>query len=126
MLIAITRAASDTINDCELTHVAREPSADETPTRIIRTILPDLSYQETESYERTVQQVRAAIERLDRQDRVRNRVRRLFDELVLQIETHEEIPPVRELARRLGVPSSTVWDGMETLRSIIQALKGRE
>jgi hypothetical protein len=94
----------------------------ESPT-LIRITRPDSGYQEGEQYDRLVQAVRDEIARLP-QERTRRGVGRLFDEVVRCGAAAEEVPPLDELARLLGMKRSTLHDYHKRLREICDRLTG--
>lgn len=68
--------------------------------------------------------MREAIEALDLQERTRTGLRRLLEELSHHAQTDEEVPSWAELARRLGVRRTTLWDHLERLRELAERLHG--
>jgi hypothetical protein len=88
---------------------------------LIRTVRPDLGYEEArESLQSLLRCVEQGIAEQSFQERTREGLRRLVQELRQHAESDEEIPSWAELARQLGARKATLWDHVEKLRALVQ------
>ncbi len=78
---------------------------------------PDDGFDERDAWEHLVDEIAREIARV-KQKRVRDRVQNIFRELVDAVRRGENAPSQAELARRLGVPTSSIHDGCKLLREI--------
>jgi hypothetical protein len=104
--------------------IALEDRTDETDRKEIRIVQPDLRYVEAESFQVLRQRMHDAIGQLDLQERTRTGLHRLLEELSQHADAEEEIPSWAELARRLGVRRTTLWDHLQRLRELAERLRG--
>jgi hypothetical protein len=90
---------------------------------IIRIVQPDGRYEEgREGRDLLIRRLREEIEDLDVQERTREGLRRVFDELCQCAAAAEEVPSGAELARRLGIRHSTLWDHVQRLRDLARRI----
>lgn len=105
--------------------VVSEGRADQDIVELIRIVRPEPGYEERrDELHGLLRQMREAIDALDAQERTRTGLRRLLVELSYYAETDEEVPSWAELARRLGVRRTTLWDHLELLRELARRLLG--
>jgi hypothetical protein len=105
--------------------VMPEARADQSVCELIRIVQPDPGYEEDrEGLELLLRRLGEAIEASDLQERTRTGLRHLLEELSHHAETDEEIPSCAELARRLGVRRTTLWDHLQRLRELAERLHG--
>src|SRR5262249_34552883 len=103
--------------------IARESRADQDIGEIIRIARPEAGYQEREEgLQLLLRRMREAINATDTQERTRKGLHRLLEELAHHAETEEEVPSWAELARRLGVRRTTLWDHLVRLRELARHL----
>jgi hypothetical protein len=86
---------------------------------LIRIVRPDTSYMEREAYEAFLRHVPELIAQLP-QERTRRGVTRMFEEVLRYREVDEELPPVEELGRRLGIAKSTAHEHRQKLGEIVR------
>jgi len=91
---------------------------------IIRTILADSRYEEDENRRERIEQIFAAIDRLERRDQVRVRIKRLFERLITLDEGQEEVEWERTYTE-LGISKSTFWEYINILRSIVKEIEDK-
>ncbi len=99
--------------------VMPQPAGTTGSPELIRIIRPDTRYPDEEGYEAFLQRVREGIARLP-QRRTRRGVTRLFEEVLRHREVDEELPPIDELARRLGIARSTAHEHLQKLRAVLR------
>ncbi len=87
------------------------------PNQII-IVKPDTTHEDWESWKYRVNQVEKRIAQKP-QKRVRERLEKIFREYVNYSKTDEPVPSQAEIARRLGIPSSTFSEDMKIIRAII-------
>ena len=78
----------------------------------------DITHEDWESWKSLVNQVEKRIAQ-EPQKRVRERLEKIFREYVNYSKTDEPVPSQAEMARRLGIPSSTFSEDMKIIRAII-------
>lgn len=101
--------------------VVADDAGDSTVRGLIRTVRADPGYQEdSEGLQRLLDCVEQGIVRQDFQERTREGLRRLVQELRQHVESDEEIPSWAELARQLGARKATLWDHVQRLRELVQ------
>jgi hypothetical protein len=110
-------------SDAEAVVVGRR--GDQEIVELIRIIQPDRSYHDNEGYAHLLHQIREEIATLP-QERTRRGVARLFEEILQHRAVDEELPPLDELARRLGINRSTLHDHLSRLRDICSKLTTRK
>lgn len=89
--------------------------------KIEKIIQPDTTYEDLESWREGVSQIEEAIKQSGYQKRVRERLPKLFAELVRYAETDKEEPLSQiELAKRLGVAVGTINADMNRLRQLLR------
>ena len=94
--------------------------------QLVRWIAPDQSLEHRDRWEMLKREVPKKIAGLDRQERVRARLARLFSVLVKAIDSKEGAVPTQvELTRQLGVPRSTVSDDFRLLETVLKDLLER-
>jgi hypothetical protein len=95
--------------------------------RLVRTLRPDTSAEDREQWEWIKREVAREIETLDRQQRVRERLARIFAGVVAAVEASGP-EPVRQadLVRGLDVPRATLSDDFAILREIVTRVRARE
>lgn len=89
----------------------------------VQLIEPDTTYEDYESFHELVKQVQEAINQLESQQRVRERLHQVFAEIVDYIETEGEEPFQTELVKKLDIPKATLSGDMKTLRQLVQQIK---
>lgn len=100
-----------------------EERGDENFGEIIRTVVETRRYEEDrESLDVLRRRVLEAIGTLDVQERTREGIRSLFEELCRYADSDEEIPSWAEIARRLGVRRTTLWDHLGRLQQVLEKL----
>jgi hypothetical protein len=99
--------------------VVPQSRADQDISELIRIVHPAPSYEDSsDSLQLLLTRMREAIKTLDVQERTRTGLLRVLEELSHHAETDEEVPSWAELARRLGVRRTTLWDHLERLRDL--------
>jgi len=94
---------------------------DNTVQGLIRTVRPDLGYQEArESLQRLLSCIEQGIVQQNFQERTREGLQRLVQELRQHADSDEEVPSLAELARQLGARKATLWDHVQKLRELVQ------
>jgi hypothetical protein len=116
----------------EIHHLRNRPADSETAfdergnenvRRIIRTVGKTPSYEEyRECFDALRRRMQEAIGTLDVQERTREGIRCLFEELCRYADSDEDTPSWAEIARRLGARHSTLWDHLERLRQVLEKL----
>jgi hypothetical protein len=104
--------------------VVAETRGDQEIKELIRIVKPEPRYENKEVLDVLLRRIREAIESSDLQERTRAGLRHLLEELASFAETGEEVPTWAELARRLGVRRTTLWDHLERLRKLVESLRG--
>jgi hypothetical protein len=92
----------------------------------VRMVWPDESVETRERWERLKRLIPDRIARLDRQERVRDRLAGVFAALVEAVEEGGPAPPTQaELIERTGVPRATLSDDFRLLREIVAGLEAQ-
>jgi hypothetical protein len=90
---------------------------------LVHLVHPDEGVETRERWERLKRLIPDRIAQLDRQERVRERLLRVFAALVQAIEEGGHAPPTQaELTQRTGVARATLSDDFALLREIISGL----
>lgn len=84
----------------------------------IRTNCGDYRYVVMDQFQDRVKRIRANLSRLEKRDDVMKRVEQLFLELVAVAQSEEPLPSHAELARRMGLPKSSVSDYVQLIRRV--------
>jgi hypothetical protein len=88
--------------------------------QLVRMLGPDLSLENRERWEWLKQEVFRRIETLDRQQRVRERLRLIFEGMVRTLESGDSREPRQaDLVRELDMPRATLSEQFALLRDII-------
>lgn len=105
--------------------LARE--GDEEYGATVRMVWPDESVESRERWERLKRLIPDSIARLDRQNRVRDRLAGVFAALVRAVESGGHEPPTQaELTEMTGVPRATLSDDFRLLRDIVSGIEGQD
>jgi hypothetical protein len=92
----------------------------------VRLVWPDEGLEARDRWERLKGVIPDRIARLDRQERVRERLAGVFAALVRAVEEGEPAPPTQaELAERTGVARATLSDDFRLLREIMTGLEAQ-
>jgi hypothetical protein len=94
---------------------------------LVRMVCPDQTLEDRDRWERLKQKMTLRIERLDRQERVRERLTRVFAGLVKLIEEADwGMPKQAELIARLGIARATLSDDFHILKDLLEELLHEE
>jgi hypothetical protein len=90
---------------------------------VVRLVWPDTRAADQDQWEMLKRVVPEQIGRLERQQRVRDRLAKVFQELVRLVEAGGPSPPSQaDLVRELGVPRETVSTDFSLLREVISGI----
>jgi hypothetical protein len=90
---------------------------------LIQWIEPDTTDEDFESWRQRTSEIGQAINEMGAQDRLREGIKKVFDELVVSIENEDEVPSQVELSRRLNIPKPTVHKYLKHIATLIIELK---